>query len=71
MQGKEEDEVDDHGKVIHKGQFVKSGIKMKIAGETPYETDLNVWMQLEKDLDKNKRPVQKNVVMFSKTEAIQ
>ncbi len=58
---KEEDEVDDHGKVIHKGQFVKSGIKMKIAGETPYETDLNIWMQLEKELDKNLRPVQKNV----------
>ena len=34
---------------------------MKIAGETPYETDLNVWMQLEKELDKNRRPVQKNV----------
>ena len=35
-------------------------ITLKIAGETPYETDLNVWMQLEKELDKNQRPVQKN-----------
>ena len=58
---KENDEVDDQGKVIQKGQFVKSGVKMKIAGETPYETDLNVWMQLEKELDKEGRPVQKNV----------
>ena len=58
---KENDEVDDQGKVIQKGQFVKSGVKMKIAGETPYETDLNVWMQLEKELDKDGRPVQKNV----------
>ncbi len=58
---KEEDETNDSGQVIKKGQFVKSGVKMKIAGETPYETDLNVWMQLEKDLDKDGRPVQQNV----------
>ena len=58
---KEDDETDEQGRVVRKGQFVKSGIKMKIAGETPYETDLNVWMQLEKELDKNQRPVQKNV----------
>ena len=62
--------MDEHGKVIHKGQFVKSGIKMKIAGDTPYETDLNIWMQLEKELDKNLRPVQKNVGYVLKIEAI-
>ena len=32
---------------------------MKIAGETPYETDLNVWMELEKGL-KDGKPYQTN-----------
>ncbi|MCK4789975.1 MAG: hypothetical protein KAV87_39920, partial [Desulfobacteraceae bacterium] len=27
-------------------EFVKSGVKMKMAGETPFEPDLNVWMTL-------------------------
>lgn len=58
---KEEDELNEEGKVVQKGQYVKSGVKMKIAGETPYETDLNIWMQLEKELDKDGRPSQKNV----------
>jgi len=64
---KEEDEKDDQGNVIQKGQFVKSGLKMKIAGETPYETDLNIWMQLEKVIEKNKpNPIQKNVAYVLK-----
>ncbi|MBE0571970.1 MAG: AAA family ATPase [Ignavibacteriaceae bacterium] len=58
---KEEDEQDSEGNVTKKGQFVKSGVKMKIAGETPYETDLNVWMQLEKGLSRDHKPTQKNV----------
>ena len=52
--------------VTKKGQFVKSGVKMKIAGETPYETDLNVWMQLEKGLTKDRKPLQKNVAYILK-----
>lgn len=63
---KEEDEKDEEGNVTHKGQFVKSGVKMKIAGETPYETDLNVWMQLEKGLTKDNKPTQKNVAYVLK-----
>lgn len=47
---KEEDTVDDRGKV-KKGQFVKSGVKMKLAGETPFEPDLNIWMEQKQDLD--------------------
>ena len=39
---------------------------MKIAGETPYETDLNVWMQLEKGLTKDRKPLQKNVAYILK-----
>lgn len=38
---------------------------MKIAGETPYETDLNVWMHLEKELI-DKKPVQTNVAYVLK-----
>lgn len=38
---------------------------MKIAGETPYETDLNVWMQLEKELIDGK-PKQSNVAFVLK-----
>jgi hypothetical protein len=63
---KEEDEQDEEGNVTKKGQFVKSGVKMKIAGETPYETDLNVWMQLEKGLSKDHKPLQKNVAYILK-----
>jgi len=36
-----------------------------IAGETPYETDLNVWMQLEKEL-KNGKPKQQNIAYVLK-----
>lgn len=63
---KEDDTTDENGKVTEKGSFVKSGVKMKIAGETPYETDLNVWMSLEKDIDKNNRPIQNNVAFVLK-----
>lgn len=56
---KEDDTKDENGNVTEKGAFVKSGFKMKIAGETPYETDLNVWMELEKSL-KDGKPHQTN-----------
>ncbi len=63
---KEDDTKDEDGKVIEKGSFVKSGFKMKIAGETPYETDLNVWMQLEKELTKEGKPKQQNIAYVLK-----
>ncbi len=63
---KEDDTKDDEGNVIEKGSFVKSGFKMKIAGETPYETDLNVWMQLEKEITKDGKPKQQNVAYVLK-----
>ncbi len=28
-----------------KKEFIKSGIKMKMAGETPFEPDVNIWME--------------------------
>jgi hypothetical protein len=47
---KEEDTKDASGRVVKKGQFVKSGVKMKLAGETPFEPDMNVWMEQEQDI---------------------
>lgn len=47
---KEEDEKDEQGRVKKKGQFVKSGVKMKMAGETPFEPDLNIWMEQEQEI---------------------
>jgi hypothetical protein len=47
---KEEDETDAQTGKVKKGQFVKSGVKMKMAGETPFEPDLNVWMEQEQEM---------------------
>jgi len=48
---KEEDEVDEQGHLKKKGQFVRTGTKMKMAGETPFEPDLNIWMEFQQDMD--------------------
>ncbi len=50
---KEEDEVDERTGKTKKGQFVKSGVKMKVAGETPFEPDLNVWMEQHQEMTSN------------------
>lgn len=47
---KEEDEVDERTGKVKKGQFVKSGVKMKVAGETPFEPDLNLWMEQHQEM---------------------
>jgi hypothetical protein len=47
---KEEDETDPNTGKVKKGQFVKSGVKMKLAGETPFEPDLNVWMEQKQEV---------------------
>lgn len=51
---KEEDEKDATTGKIKKGQFVKSGVKMKMAGETPFEPDLNVWMEQQQEMKDGK-----------------
>jgi hypothetical protein len=33
-----------------KKSFVKSGVKMKVAGDTPFEPDLNIWMELDEKM---------------------
>ncbi len=47
---KEEDTKDESGRITKKGSFVKSGVKMKLAGETPFEPDINVWMELQQEI---------------------
>jgi len=47
----EESDSDDGKK---KKNFVKSGVKMKLAGETPFEPDINVWMQVVQKIVKGK-----------------
>lgn len=37
----------------NKKEFVRSGMKMKVSGETPYESDLNLWMSREQEMDGN------------------
>jgi hypothetical protein len=39
-----------------KKEFVKSGVKMKMAGETPFEPDLNIWMEIAQEIDENGKP---------------
>ncbi len=39
-----------------KKEFIKSGVKMKMAGETPFEPDINVWMDLCQEI-KNNKPI--------------
>jgi len=39
-----------------KKEFVKSGVKMKMAGETPFEPDLNIWMEIAQEMGQDGRP---------------
>lgn len=39
-----------------KKEFVKSGVKMKMAGETPFEPDVNIWMEMQQEIDINGKP---------------
>ncbi|MCI0559615.1 MAG: hypothetical protein MN733_14070, partial [Nitrososphaera sp.] len=44
-----EEYIDQHGHMKEKKTFIKSGVKMKVASETPFEPDLNVWMDQEQE----------------------
>lgn len=39
-----------------KKEFVKSGVKMKMAGETPFEPDLNIWMEIQQEIGEDGKP---------------
>jgi hypothetical protein len=38
----------------NKKQFVRSGVKMKMQGETAFETDINVWMDSKEEVENGK-----------------
>ena len=46
------EEVEENGKT--KKQFVRSGVKFKLQGETAFETDLNVWMEIQQEVEGTK-----------------
>lgn len=48
----------------HKKEFVKSGVKMKLAGETPYEPDLNIWMTMIQELEDGKPVVYREAMIM-------
>lgn len=39
-----------------KKEFVRSGVKMKMAGETPFEPDLNIWMEIAQEINDDGHP---------------
>lgn len=43
------EEVEEGGKT--KKQFVRSGVKMKLQGETAFETDINIWMEVKEEVE--------------------
>ena len=51
---------DDNGKL----QFVRSGVKTKVEGETAFEPDLNIWMERKQDLDKDGNKVWREATIW-------
>lgn len=47
-----------------KKEFVKSGVKMKMAGETPYEPDLNIWMTTIQEMEDSKPKVWREALIM-------
>jgi hypothetical protein len=47
-----------------KKEFVKSGVKMKMAGETPFEPDINVWMDLRQEIKDDKPVVWREAIIL-------
>ncbi len=47
---KEDDTINEAGQITKKGAMVKSGVKMKMAGETPFEPDVNIWMEQDQEI---------------------
>lgn len=52
----------DNGRV--KKEFVKSGVKMKLSGETAYEPDFNFWMQINQDMQDSGLKVWRSAVVM-------
>lgn len=47
-----------------KKEFVKSGVKMKMAGETPFEPDLNIWMDINQRVVDDKPEVWREALIL-------
>lgn len=47
-----------------KKEFVKSGVKMKMAGETPFEPDLNIWMEQQQEIVDGKPKVWREAMVM-------
>lgn len=47
-----------------KKEFVKSGVKMKMAGETPFEPDLNIWMDINQKIIDDKPDVWREALIL-------
>jgi len=47
-----------------KKEFIKSGVKMKMAGETPFEPDLNVWMEIAQEIKDGKPSIWREALIM-------
>jgi hypothetical protein len=47
-----------------KKEFVKSGVKMKMAGETPYEPDLNIWMSAIQEMEDSRPKIWREALIL-------
>lgn len=48
----------------HKKEFTKSGVKMKMAGETPFEPDINVWMDIQQEMIEGKPTIWREALIM-------
>ena len=53
-----------------KKEFVKSGVKMKMAGETPFEPDLNIWMEQVQEIVDGKPKVWREAMVMKDRSAL-
>lgn len=56
------EETEENGRT--KKEFVKSGVKMKMAGETPFEPDLNIWMDINQEIIDDKPKVWREALVL-------
>jgi hypothetical protein len=54
----------------HKKEFTKSGVKMKMAGETPFEPDINVWMDINQKIEDDKPVVWREAMILKDRSAL-
>lgn len=50
---KDDDQKNDAGEIIEKGQMYRNGVKLKLPSESAYEPDFIVWMEAEQNISNN------------------